>query len=193
MRLVAPSRSRNSSGVSHARRRTISSSIMAMCAAGPPNDVAPRRRNNSASSESVVRRPLSVIPRSNASESTDDGRRTTENFYQLDLPRVVHVVRGEAVHVLCVGPARAPAPRAEPLGREPGDRRAQQPVLFLEQGRVAPPGGRVGLWRERRPVASGARESQPRIACQPPANDVLPVSRVQHDLPDVVTPTARTP
>src|SRR6266568_4238866 len=111
MRLVAPSRSRNSSGVSHARRRTISSSIMAMCAAGPPNDVAPRRRNNSASSESVVRRPLSVIPRSNASESTDDGRRTTENFYQLDLPRVVHVVRGEAEHVLRAAIARFPAER----------------------------------------------------------------------------------
>ena len=36
MRLLAPSRSRNFSRESHLRRRTSSSSIMAMCPAGPP-------------------------------------------------------------------------------------------------------------------------------------------------------------
>ncbi len=41
IRLVAPSRSRNSSRVSQRRRRTTSSSIIAMCAAGPPNAVEP--------------------------------------------------------------------------------------------------------------------------------------------------------
>src|SRR5215831_15711937 len=52
IRLAAPSRSRNSSCVSHPRRPTISRSIMAMCPAGPPNAVAPSRRNSAASSHS---------------------------------------------------------------------------------------------------------------------------------------------
>ncbi len=50
-----PIRSRNSSRVSHFRRRTTSSSIIAMWAAGPPNAVAPSRGNTSASSRNVVR------------------------------------------------------------------------------------------------------------------------------------------
>ena len=41
---VAPSRSRNSSEVTHPRFRTVSDSINAMCAAGPPKAVAPKRR-----------------------------------------------------------------------------------------------------------------------------------------------------
>src|SRR5579884_4066482 len=48
MILVAPSMSRNSPCEIHLRRRTNSSSIIAMCSAGPPNAVAPRRRNESA-------------------------------------------------------------------------------------------------------------------------------------------------
>src|ERR1700687_170379 len=50
MRLLAPSRSRNLSRESHCRRRTSSSSIMAMCAAGPPKAVGPSRRKNRARS-----------------------------------------------------------------------------------------------------------------------------------------------
>src|SRR3954471_14765221 len=45
MRLVTPRRSRNSSAGSHARRRTISASIIARCAAGPPKPAVPSQRN----------------------------------------------------------------------------------------------------------------------------------------------------
>src|SRR5262249_26885465 len=55
MRLAAPRRSRNSCGVSHRRRRTNSSSIMAMCTAGPPNASVPSFRKLSAIAPSVTR------------------------------------------------------------------------------------------------------------------------------------------
>src|SRR4051812_10773784 len=45
IRLVAPTKSRNSSLVSHCRRSTNSWRISAMCAAGPPNEISPSFRN----------------------------------------------------------------------------------------------------------------------------------------------------
>src|SRR5579871_5035775 len=48
MRLAAPSRSRNWSRVSHWRRRTTASSIMAMWTAGPPKEVSPSRKYSNA-------------------------------------------------------------------------------------------------------------------------------------------------
>src|SRR5512140_3805402 len=50
IRLVAPSRSRNSSSVSHLRRWTISACISPVCAAGPPKAVKPSLRNTLATS-----------------------------------------------------------------------------------------------------------------------------------------------
>src|ERR1700678_102620 len=55
IRLAAPSRSRNLSDESHRRRRTISFSMIAMCAAGPPKAVKPSRRKSAASSARLAR------------------------------------------------------------------------------------------------------------------------------------------
>ena len=66
IRFVAPRKSRNSSRVSHPRRRTTSSSIIAMCAAGPPKPIVPSLRKSRARSPSVVRgltRSLGHAPR----------------------------------------------------------------------------------------------------------------------------------
>src|SRR6185503_11855987 len=52
IRFVAPRRSRNASRVSHLRRFTTSSSIMAIWARGPPKAVVPSRRKRKASSRS---------------------------------------------------------------------------------------------------------------------------------------------
>src|SRR5215469_8877634 len=61
MRFAAPRRSRNSCGVSHRRRRTNSSSIIAMWTAGPPNASVPSFRKLNAIAPSVARPgPLSV-------------------------------------------------------------------------------------------------------------------------------------
>src|SRR5579872_3230076 len=60
MRLVAPRKSRNCSRVSHLRRETTSSSIIAMCAGGPPNATKPSFRKSRASSRREVRRPPEV-------------------------------------------------------------------------------------------------------------------------------------
>src|SRR5216684_2643280 len=54
IRFVAPSMSRNSSCEIHPRRRTNSSSIIAIFAAGPPKAVVPSRRNETAISRSLV-------------------------------------------------------------------------------------------------------------------------------------------
>src|SRR5579885_229606 len=48
MRLDAPSTSRKSARDTHPRRRTNSSSIIAICAAGPPKAIVPSRRKDSA-------------------------------------------------------------------------------------------------------------------------------------------------
>ena len=48
MRLVAPTRSRKCSAVSHCLLRTTSSSIIAICTAGPPNPMMPSLPNNKA-------------------------------------------------------------------------------------------------------------------------------------------------
>jgi hypothetical protein len=50
MTLVAPTRSRKCSSLSHRRRSTTSCLIKAMCAAGPPNPIVPSFRNKRASS-----------------------------------------------------------------------------------------------------------------------------------------------
>ena len=50
IRLVAPTRSRNSASSSQPRRRTTSSRIMAMWAAGPPKPTLPRTRKTLATS-----------------------------------------------------------------------------------------------------------------------------------------------
>src|SRR6266702_6714283 len=47
-RLDAPSMSRKSARDTQARRRTNSSSIIAICAAGPPNAIVPSRRKERA-------------------------------------------------------------------------------------------------------------------------------------------------
>ena len=53
MRFVAPTRSRKRSRLSQPRRRTTSSSIMAMWAAGPPKPRVPSFRKSRASSRSA--------------------------------------------------------------------------------------------------------------------------------------------
>src|SRR5271165_1851014 len=79
IRLLAPSRSRNFSRVSHCRRRTSSSSMMAMCAAGPPNAVNPSRRKNAASSRrAATGAPLPVPVFEFAAVAIFVGRRTSE-------------------------------------------------------------------------------------------------------------------
>jgi hypothetical protein len=51
LRLVAPTRSTNRSSVTHRRRRTTWSWIIAMRAAGPPNAVTPSRRHGRVTSQ----------------------------------------------------------------------------------------------------------------------------------------------
>src|SRR5882724_7126637 len=59
IRLVAPTRSMNFSCDSQPRRRTTSSSIMAMCAAGPPKPMVPSFRKSHASSFKRTERLIS--------------------------------------------------------------------------------------------------------------------------------------
>src|SRR3989442_1682172 len=68
-------------------------------------------------------------------------------------------------------------------------------VLLAEQPAVPPPRRGVRWRRKPRPVAPRAGERQLAVARQPSPHDVLPVRRVQHDLPDVVAspPAARPP
>src|SRR2546430_2799994 len=116
-----------------------------------------------------------------------------EGFEQLYLPRMIQIVRSDAIHMLRVGPGGSPAPGVEPRRGKASNDRPEQPMLLSEERDVAPPRGRVRLRGERRPVAPDAREFEPGIARQAAAHDVLPVRRVQHDLPDVVAALARAP
>src|SRR6266446_3780945 len=60
IRLVAPTRSMNFSCDSQPRRRTTSSSIMAMCAAGPPKPIVPSFKKSHASSFKRTERLMSL-------------------------------------------------------------------------------------------------------------------------------------
>src|SRR5262249_10360718 len=71
IRLAAPIRSSSRSRVIQPRRRTTSSSIIAMCAAGPPNAVNPSRANSHASSPSAVRWPVRPPPRASGPEPSE--------------------------------------------------------------------------------------------------------------------------
>src|SRR6266511_4438687 len=53
IRFVPPTRSRNSCSLTHPRRRTTSSRIMAICAAGPPKAMHPNFKNTPATSLSA--------------------------------------------------------------------------------------------------------------------------------------------
>src|SRR5438093_6434782 len=63
IRLVAPTRSMNFSCDSQPRRRTTSSSIMAMCAAGPPKPMVPSFRKSHASSFKRAERLMTYLLR----------------------------------------------------------------------------------------------------------------------------------
>src|SRR2546425_1715108 len=106
---------------------------------------------------------------------------------------MIQIVRSDAIDMLRVCPAGPPAPGVEPRRRKASNDRPEQPMLLSEECDVAPPRGRLRLRGERGPVAPGAREFEPGIARQAAAHDVLPVGRVQHDLPDVVAALARAP
>src|SRR6266480_4658152 len=106
---------------------------------------------------------------------------------------MIQIMGGDAIHMLRVGPGGSPAPGVEACRRKASDDRPEQPMLLPEERDVAPPRGPVGFRGERGPVAPGAREFESGIARQPAAHDVLPVSRVQHDLPDVVAASAWAP
>src|SRR5207247_7062245 len=102
---------------------------------------------------------------------TDYSRLATENFQQLNLSRVIQIVRGDAVDVLRVGPARPPAARADARRGQAGDDVPQQPVLLLEQRHVASPGARVGHRRQGGPVAARAWERERCVVRQPSTQD----------------------
>src|SRR2546428_1772190 len=116
-----------------------------------------------------------------------------ESLQQLYLPRMIQIRGGDAIHMRGVGPAGSPTWGVEPRRGKARDDRPEQPMLLPEECDVVPPRGPVGCRGERRPVAPGAREFESGIARQPAAHDVLPVSRVQQDLPDVVAAPARAP
>ncbi|WP_246159316.1 hypothetical protein [Catellatospora sichuanensis] len=59
---MAPIRSTNRSSVTHRRRRTISSRIIAVCAAGPPNAIKPSLRNSNATSATDPGEPPGDLP-----------------------------------------------------------------------------------------------------------------------------------
>src|SRR6266536_692650 len=119
--------------------------------------------------------------------------RSEEALEQLDLPGVIKIVRRDAVDVLNVAPLGAPAAPPELFGVEARDRPPQQLVLLPEQRGIAPPRRPIGALGEPGPVAAGARQRDLRVAQQAAPNHGLPIGRVEDQLPDVVTASARPP
>src|SRR5215207_6713684 len=66
-------------------------------------------------------------------------------------------------------------------------------MLTLEQPDVQLPGLLIGVIRHQRPVTGLSRERSHCIFDQPAADRILPVRGMDGELPDVVTPTSRTP
>src|SRR3990172_3957423 len=66
-------------------------------------------------------------------------------------------------------------------------------MLILEQLDVGAPVPLVQQLRQSRPIASAPRESARLTATQPAPHRILPVRRVEHDLPHVVPARPRPP
>src|SRR3990172_8737164 len=66
-------------------------------------------------------------------------------------------------------------------------------MLILEQLDVGAPVPLVQQLRHSRPIASAPRESARLTATQPAPHRILPVRRVEHDLPHVVPARPRPP
>src|SRR5438128_791493 len=124
---------------------------------------------------------------------TDYSRLATENFQQLNLSRVIQIVRGDAADVLRVGPARPPAARADA-------RRGQAAMTYRSsrccslssatsrrQARASVTAGRAGQLLPARGNESVASRASRRRTMY------FQLGGVEHDLPDVVTPPARPP
>src|SRR6266566_2086136 len=116
-----------------------------------------------------------------------------QSFEYLDLPRVVEVVRCNPINLRLDRPLRAPTPPAE-VGRfEPGNRVVEEPVLFVEQRAVAFPRCAVGRVWKLEPVCARAWECDLGIAQQPAADHAFPISGMEDEIPDAMTPGAWPP
>src|SRR5687767_4727122 len=107
-------------------------------------------------------------------------------FQQLDLARVIQIVRGDTrknEFITDLAPLRR---SCEIARRETLDALAQHPVHLIEQLNIRSPFLlRRGLWT-REPVGSLERERAARLSREAPRHGVLPVCGVNNELPDVV-------
>src|SRR6266542_3508676 len=103
-----------------------------------------------------------------------------EPFEQLDLPRVVDVVKRDSVEL-----ALERGRRRFAQGRDHG---AQPAVLRVEQGFLFLPLFRRGLARAREPVAPVERKGSALLPRQAAPDRIFPVGRVERELPNRVPP-----
>src|SRR6266508_154439 len=94
IKLVAPSKSRNSWSVNHLRRTTTSSCMIAICAAGPPKAVNPSLRKSPATS---ARLDMPQVYRESRSECHSDLHIVSQLPYDFIMrhfvPELKHIIR----------------------------------------------------------------------------------------------------
>ena len=156
----------------------------------------PHGRGSTATSARASSRP--TTPRcSSELDSVAGGREAGRSrllhqaLQQLDLAGVVEVVGGDAPHQAADRLATARRAAREVVVRQPRDGRAQPLVTGREQRLVLLPPRLAQLRRRREPVRAGACERAALLPGQPAPRRVLPVRRVERDLPGAVARRGR--
>lgn len=113
-----------------------------------------------------------------------------EALHELDLPRVVEIVRRRAHHQRQVVESPSTASTGEGVLGQRGHGVPQRVVHVEEQPHIAPPLRHAGTGRRGpdEPVRARQRKRAALFAQESTPHDVLPVGRVHHQLPDVVPP-----
>src|SRR5439155_85482 len=119
------------------------------------------------------------------------GTPALQPLQQLDLPGVIEVVRRDAANRVGRRVAAVPDDARHRPRRQAFHHLAQPFVFFREQPHIVVPGAIAGWPNE--PVGTSERKSLGAAARQPLPDDVLPVRRVDDELPDAVAPAARSP
>ena len=119
-------------------------------------------------------------------------RSTDQPLDELYLACVVEIVRGDTGDEFEVGDRAARRGPLQVARWNSCDRRPELAMGAVEQRNILLPRGFAHVVPHE-PVRAVERESAAGLTCQPPMDGVLPIRRVNDNLPDVVPAPGRTP
>src|SRR6476646_10032459 len=116
-----------------------------------------------------------------------------QSLQKLNLSGVVQVMRrntrNETEIAVCATGRRS----VQFFRRQLSNYRPHRPVHLFQQMDIGLPVRFTDFFRPTEPVGTSQRKRTTSFSGEAPANDIFPVSRVDHNLPDIVALAARAP